>query len=382
MRSKFANCTKIVFINFTFDGVANNGDLTVPVTNNVAFPNSGSSHVLLANPYPSAIDADRFLAENTDVDGVIYLWTAASSNDGGNGTLYTQADYAAYTLAGTVVPSGVVTSFNGTIASGQGFKVRSLTNAGNVTFTNCMRATTGNSSFLKTKAKTAATPKDRFKLNMTGNNGVFSQILIAYLPEATLGYDRMYDAGRNSVSTAQLFSIFEADARRLSINARPPFVDTDIVAIGVSKATDSAPETFTISIAEKEGVFSTSQPVYIYDTLYNTYHDLNNGDFNLTANATELNRYKVTYTAGTLSNPKFENKGVIAMINNNVISLKANLPLTGIEVYDLAGRKILDSKINNTLSSTTPFEFPKAVYIVKAKLNNGTVASFKLMNKN
>jgi len=381
-QAPFIDATATDFINFTFTGVANNGDITVPITNNPASPNGGSSHELLANPYPSAIDANKFLTENAGaIDGAIYIWTAATGNS--NTAAYAQADYIAYSLAGSVVPGPIAETFNGNIASGQGFKVKSLTNAGTVTFNNCMRVTTGNTNFYKTKAKTAAdAPKDRFKLNLKGANGVFSQILIAYLPEATSGYDRMYDAGRNSVSTVQLFSIFEGDGRRLAINARPTFEASDIVPIGVSKATAGTAEAFTISIAEKEGVFATAQPVYIYDTVTNTYHDLSKGDFSLTADATQLDRYKVAYTASTLSKDTFENNGVVAMMNNKTITLNATIPLKGIEVYDLTGRKILEAPINDALSSTTPFSFPKAVYIVKAKLNNGTVASFKLINKN
>jgi hypothetical protein len=365
-------------VNFTFTGVANNGDIPVGITRDPAFPNGGRSHNLLANPYPSAIDADKLITDNLDIDGVVYLWSAATANVG-IGQAYTQADYMVYTLAGTVVPNTINKPFDGKIASGQGFLVKSLVNSGTVTFNNCMRLTTNNNQFQKVK-NTKTVAADSYKLNMTGENGVFSQILVSYLPNATLGYDRMYDAGRNSLSTAQLFSIFEGDGRRLAINARPSFVADDIVPIGVSK-TSTYPETFTIALTEKTGIFTTAeQSVYIHDAVTNTYFDLNNGDFTFTTDKNVLDRYKIAYTAGTLSNPKFENNGVFASLNKNVIALQSSVPLTGIEVYDLTGRRILESKINNTLSSTTAFVFPKAVYIVKAKLNNGTVASFKLIN--
>ena len=367
------------FVNFTFKGMANNGDIPVGITRDPAFPNGGRSHNLLANPYPSAIDADKLITENLDIDGVIYLWSASVPNVG-IGQAYTQADYMVYTLAGTVVPNTITKTFDGKIASGQGFLVKSLKDNGTVTFTNCMRLTTNNNQFQKVKS-TKTVAADSFKLNMTGENGVFSQILVSYLPNATLGYDRLYDAGRNSLSTVQLFSIFEGDGRRLAINARPSFVADDIVPIGVSK-TSTYPETFTIALTEKTGVFtSADQSVYIHDTVNNTYFDLNNGDFTFTTDKNVLDRYKLAYTAGTLSNPKFENNGVFATLSKNVIGLESSLPLTGIEVYDLTGKRILASKIDNALSSTTPFAFPKAVYIVKAKLNNGTVASFKLINQ-
>jgi hypothetical protein len=97
-QAPFTNATNTDYINLKFTGVANNGDINIPITNNPLYPNGGTSHVLLANPYPSAIDADKFLSYNTDADGVVYIWTSASVNNG-TGQLYAQADYMAYTLS-------------------------------------------------------------------------------------------------------------------------------------------------------------------------------------------------------------------------------------------------------------------------------------------
>lgn len=383
-QAPFTNATNTDYINLKFTGVANNGDITVPVTNNLTAPNGGTSHVLLANPYPSAIDADKFLVENADVDGVVYIWTSGTVNNG-TGQLYTQADYIAYTRAGSVVPNSISTTFNGKIASGQGFKVKSLTNSGNVTFTNCMRLTGDNDQFYRGgfNQLVTTTPRDRFKLNMTGDNAVFSQILVSYIPEATMGYDRMYDAGRNSVSTAQLFSVFEGDGRKLAINARPSFVNTDVVPLGVTKA-NTTPENFTISITEKEGIFNTPDVnVYIHDILNNTYHNLNNGDFTFSSNETALlGRYEIVYQASALSNPQFDANGVLANIKNNSLNIRAINNMVGIEVFDLTGKKIFESTIENASSFSAPFNFPQSVYIAKVKLDNGTIANIKLVNEN
>lgn len=381
-QAPFTNATNADFINLTFTGVANNGDITIPITNNLTVPNGGTSHVLLANPYPSAIDANKFLKENAAIDGVVYIWTSGTLNNGTT-QLYAQADYIAYTLAGSVVPNAIPTTFNGNIASGQGFKVKSLTNAGSVTFTNCMRLNSENNQFYRLDQNNATNrPKDRYKLNMTGNNAVFSQILVSYLPEATLGYDRMYDAGRNSVSTAQLFSVFEGDGRKLAINARPSFVSSDIVPIGVSKS-DTTSESFTISITEKEGVFNTPDvTVYIHDLLNNTYHNLNQGDFTFNTNsASVLNRFEIVYQTTTLSNSEFDTSGVLANIKNNVMSIKAKEAIVGIEVYDLTGKRIFEAVVENEMNFTAPFNQPQAVYIVKVKLDNGIIANMKLTNE-
>ena len=380
-QAPFTNATNTDFINLTFTGTANNGDITLPITNNPASPNGGTSHLLLANPYPSALDAEKFLTENASIDGVLYIWTAGTGN-AGTGQSYTQSDYIAYTLAGSVAPNGIPNTFNGKIASGQGFKVKSLVNSGTVTFTNCMRLTSGNNQFFRSNFNTATvSEKDRYKLNMTGDNGVFSQILMSYIPEGTLGYDRMYDAGRNSVSTAQLFSVFEGDGRKLAINARPLFTDADVVPIGVSKTTATS-ETFTISITEKEGIFNTSNvTVYIHDLLDNTYHNLNQSPFTFTTSQTSLiGRFEVVYQAAALSSSEFNNNGVAATINNNALNIKATVGMEKVQVFDITGKQLMETSIENQLSFNAPFNFPQAVYIVKVKLENGNVAGFKLIN--
>lgn len=380
-QNPFANGQGVEHINFKFTGTANNGDINVAITRDAASPNAGRSHVFLANPYPSAIHADKFLTENIDVDGVVYIWQSSTSNSG-NGQSYNQADYLVYSLAGSVSPGPSSNTFDGYIASGQGFLVKSLVDSGSVEFNNCMRELSNNDKFKKVSNTSKVAAIDRFKLNMTGNNGVFSQILIAYMPQATLGYDRLYDAGRNSVSTAQLYSLFEGDGRKLAINARPSFVDTDEVTLGVSKA-DTTTETFTITITEKEGIFANGTNVYLFDTDTNLYHNLNEGDFSFDSNSKALNsRFKVVYQNSSLNNPDFDPNTVIASIYKQTLKIKAGLPITNVTIYDITGRLINEIKVNNHLEVSNSFRFAQGIYIAKIKMNNGSVATQKLINKN
>lgn len=381
-QAPFTSALATDYINMKFTGVANNGDISVPITNNPNSLNGGTSHVLLANPYPSAIDADKFLAENTNIDGVVYIWSAATANGGGAGQNYTQADYIAYTKAGVVVPSNVTTTFNGKIASGQGFKVKSLSNSGNVTFTNCMRSVDNNDQFYRSNNYVQTQPpRDRFKLNLTGENGVFNQILVAYLPEATLGYDRLLDAGKNSVSTAQLYSILEVDGRRLSINARPAFETTDEVSLGISKSSTTA-QNFTIGIAEREGIFDTTDVmVYLYDSLLDLYHNLGSGSYTFTTNTTALNnRFKIVYQA-PLSNQNFQLNNVVAKITDEMLNIESRSAISNVSIYDISGRLIMELNVNNELVVNNDFVFAEGIYVAKIQLESGVVFSQKLVNK-
>ena len=376
--SSVANTTD--HINLTFTGATNNGLVEVPIANVVADPTSDYNFNLLANPYPSAIDADKFLEYNTNLDGVVYIWKAQTANPGAF-VPYSLSDYIAYTRAGSTTESGIgSTFFNGKIATGQGFVVKAMTTSGTGTafFNNCMRVSGNNDQFYKTNGIV-----DRYKLNLTGTNGVGNQILVAYMPETTLGYDRMYDAELNSVSAAQLYSTTEdAPSIKLAINARPAFETTDIVSLGLSKS-DTTSENFTIAISNKEGVFATNTiSIYLLDTVLNTYHNLALGNYSFSSNVTDLkNRFKILYQYSYLNNIDFESNNVVATINNDAIKIVASLPIKNVSIYDISGRLVTEIKGNNQTTSSSSFPFAEGIYIVKITFTNGTIATQKLAKK-
>lgn len=380
-QAPFTDATTTGNIEFKITGTANNDEVNVGVVNNPSNPDGGSSHNLLANPYPSAIDAEKFLRENTAIDGVLYIWRS-NANTNTAGTSYSQADYSVYTLAGAVdiAPPGSFPTFDGKIPSGQGFKVRSEVASGTVTFTNCMRLTGNNSMFYKNAFQTNNTAQiDRFKLNLTNSNGIFSQILVTYLQEGTLGYDRMYDAGRNSVSTTQLYSILDNSTKRLAINARPLFEVTDEVALGVSK-NNSNLEVYSIALGQTEGVFAGNQNIYLYDQELQVYHDFSNGAYVFqTQNTVSNNRFKVVYQVPLgVNNPNLAN--ATALLHNQQLIVQANSTIAQVLVFDLQGRLVQTINGNNTNQLQAPFYQAQGVYVAHCLLQDGTKAIVKLIN--
>jgi hypothetical protein len=366
-------------INLKFTGLVNNGTISVPIANNLASPESARNFNFFGNPYPSAIDADKFLEYNTDLDGAIYIWKATTPASGVDGHSYGRADYIAYTRAGATAVSGISsTLFGGKIATGQGFRVKVITasGTGNATFNNCMRISGNNNNFNRTGII------NRYKLNLIGADNVGNQILVAYMPEATLGYDRMYDAEISSVSPAQIYSILDNATTKLGINARPTFTTTDVVQLGIDKS-NTTTENFTIAIAEKEGIFQgTAINVLLHDKLLRQYQNLSNGPYNFTSNTTSLKgRFEIVYQQSALNNPDFATATVFATINSQALKINASLPMTNVTVYDLTGRLITSLTLDNQLQVSSPFNYALGIYIVKIKLNNGQIATQKIINK-
>lgn len=373
-------------INLTFTGVANNGNVTVTTANlNATNPASARNNNLLANPYPSAIDADKFLEFNTNLDGVIYLWKATTPNSGLAGATYAN-DYIAYTRAGSTAVAGVPgdVDFTGKIASGQGFKVRALDNpsiGGQVFFNNCMRIANNNNQFMRTSQETPQS-SNRFKVKITDSNGNGNQLLIAYLPEASLAYDRMYDASLNSVSSVQVYTLLDNTSRKLAINARPVFDTNDEVFLGYAKSsTVSSP--LSINITQKEGVFENSNThVYLFDSVLNVYHDFNNGAYNFIPQVQEDNyRFKIVYQT-PLNSDFFTSSNALALINDGVLKVNSNFQITQVDVYDVTGRKVLTYNPHNPgISLQLPFHYAKGIYIIKMTLSNGYFINQKIFNK-
>lgn len=383
-QAPFVDAVTTGTINLKFTGTANNGDVSVAIDKVDGNDTSARNNNLLANPYPSAIDSEKFLTENNDlVDGVIYLWRANTANSGAPGVSYSNADYIAYTKAGAQTLSGdATTGFLGIIASGQGFKVRALA-SGNVKFTNCMRVIGNNDLFLRTNATTATTPTsiDRFRVSLQTTNGVANQILVAYLSETTLGYDNMYDARMLTTSGTTLFSILENDVQRLAINARPDFINTDEVSIGFTK--DAAVTTpMSIAVVDREGVFANNQTqIYLHDSLLNTYHDFANGAYTFTStDAQNISRFKIVYHDPQLGNQDFTEGMVNAYIKDNTFNLNSSKELLSVQVFDLTGRLVATYAADQQRTLKEDFNFPIAVYVAKIKFIDGSIVSQKLIN--
>ena len=361
------------------NGVANNGDITVSVQRDeTAVSNDLNSYNIISNPYPSVLDGDKFLAENVGVDGALYIYTSATPFPGtGN---YNPADFIIYTRLGTTNPN-ILATFDGKLSSAQGFQVRALAD-GTVTFTNCMRLKDNTGvNFYKSNASNATNLVDRFKLRLTNSSGVYNEMMVGYLPEGTLGYDRMYDATANSASTAQLYSIMDNSDKKLAINARPIFNNTDVVPVGFKK-NNSSVETFTIALTNKEGIFNTSNVVvYLHDTVLNTYHDLNASNFTLTTADTEINnRYRIVYQNVALSNPDFSPSTAVVVLDNNTLSVKSTNAIKSISIYDITGRLIENYNSVNSNEFDANFNHEESIYIARIFFENGAVNSQKLIH--
>jgi hypothetical protein len=374
-----------------FSGKVNNGVVNTPISLTPSTTDPGDDFNLVGNPFPSAIDADAFINENIStnggtISGTLYFWThiggISNTNAGPDGLNFSTNDYAVYNLSGGVQAGlGGITP-TGYISSCQGFFVEA-DNEGTLEFNNSMRigTETNNNNFYKllsNKKKSTTNLKNRIWLNLENSSKMFSQQLIGYFDNATLGYDKGYDGPFSDAgNTVNFYSFIDSDTYK--IQGRSSFDENDQVRLGYSSTVAG---TFTIAIDTKEGVFTnTNQAVYIEDKVTNTIFDLNKGSYNFTTEKGTFNdRFILRYTDKTLGiNEVNEEDGILIFYskNNKMLTFKnetIHSTIHSIALYTISGQNISNWEVENRDQNIIKIPIKNnstGIYIVKIKTTQG-----------
>jgi hypothetical protein len=259
---------------------------------------------------------------------------------------------------------------------GQGFFVQAK-NAVTVSnfFTNAMRdAAPSSTQFFKVKQQAQ---KDRVWLNLTGPNDVFSQALVAYIDDATLGLDKYDGKYINDSGIALTTSI---NKEEYTIQARPAFDATDVVALNFKT---SVAGTYNIAIDHVDGLFSKGQDIYLVDKTTGTTTNLNEGAYTFTAAVgVDNTRFTLTYQKTLkVDAPLFNENSVVVSRNNGTLNVKSNaVAINNVKVYDVQGRLVAERK--NVKSNTATISNVRAsqVLFVKVTSENNAFVTKKVLN--
>jgi hypothetical protein len=372
----------------SFLGVPNNGLITVPSQGGSANWN------LLGNPYPSALDANKFLlANSTLLDGTIFYWThntlpsAALNPFFPHISSYTSDDYATYNFTGSVgLPS--ISSGNNTlpgqfIGAGQSFMVKGGTSSGNVVFNNDMRKNISgytNSQFYRNNATNSEeVEKNRLWVEVIHQNGKFNQTMVGYVEGATDGLDWGYDTTMTPSGDLKIYTKIGND--KLVIQGKSlPFNSNDSIPLGFSTTLTGE---FTLNLYQYDSIFE-NQSVYLLDNATSTFHDIKSGMYTFTSiQGTFDNRFELRFNDEMLSlnpNIKTENS-VLCYTNNSDIIVKS---LTGqiqsVTIFDSTGR-VLHKKTSLDTSEILISEIAKnnQLLLVQVENDNGVTVTKKII---
>lgn len=354
------------YLGAVFTGKPNNGNINFSVVGSNSADPLLEKWNLIGNPYPSAIDIEKFLLQNnTLLDGTVYLWTHTTPM---NATFqYVSSDYAAYNLTGSTgtSPSIVPTKY---VASGQSFFVKGINpGTSSVLFTNKMRVCGLNNQFFRQEES----QKHRIWLNLTNDQGAFSQTLVGYIENATNGIDWGYDGDQFGGNYVTFYSI--VNDKKLSINGRAlPFTNQDVIPLGYKTTLDGD---LKISISNLDGQL-TDENIYLEDKLLGIIHNLKTSDYNFTTvSGTFDDRFLLRYTNEVLLvthlvNP--ENYKVYKDKNQNIIVSSSISDINQIKIFEISGRVIYETK-NIKESKFIIENLPSAnqVLLVEIKTDSG-----------
>ena len=358
---------------------------------------------LIGNPYPSAIDAYTFLTESPNdvrLDGFVNLWTHGNLPSTGTGSPfyddfysnYTAADYIAYNGMGMSSGVGDVS-----IGAGQSFMVSVLDTAPASTtaiFNNGMRGigpNYDNSQFYRTSSKSTLDrtsftgEKHRIWLDLISETQGTNRILVGYATGATMERDRLFDAIADVQGNQGFYSTI-ADTGFTIQGRTLPFVDTDIIPLGIQLVADGG---YHIAIGAIDGLFETeNQTIYLKDNALGFTHNLTENPYSFSAEAGMINdRFEIVFTTQSLSVDDFEaisNGLTIFELQDGSIkfTVSNDLEIKNVKIYDTLGRLLYNVEGDNYTETYNFSNLSQAAYIAQVTLSNDMVISKKAIKKN
>ena len=320
------------------EGTLNNGVVNYVIGYN---GNQNSSYNLLANPYPSAIDAREFIADNAMVNEV-YLWEHVISPNtefpGANSANHSMENVSMFNLTGPTTAAGATQPNNGYLSTAQGFGILA-TAGGTASFTNSMRIVDNNNT-LRTSEETFN------RVWLTISNETYSYentTLIGFTSESTDELDAGYDTSRNA-TVVSLFSHLDNGTEQLGIQGRADFNADAQVKLGFATIIDEM-QTYTISLDNLEGLEISQYDVYLVDKITGQTANLSDKDYTFSSAMAEVNdRFIVQFVdRNVLGQNELALTSIAVYPNPTDGNITINSPqalITSIDITDASGRLI------------------------------------------
>ena len=347
---------------YIFEGKPNNGTILIQaddVDGDTATESDDGfrTTTFVGNPYPSALDARQFIADNSGViGGTVYVWEQWGGNNhiledyqGGYGTINNATTEVAYQFNDpSPTPTGDPLARKPTfyIPVGQGFFVEVVNDGNNavlsttddIEFNNGQRVfikesdigdgtnpNNGSIFFRNAEAEPEVTENQMgmIRLELTVSNGNKRRFVLAFSDFTTDGFDYGYDARTIDPENDDMNS-FIGNQKMLIQSFSPITQDKEIDLVFNSTGSND----YTLEIVEINGI-DDNQDIYLRDNLTGNYHDLRDGaSFSSDVNGEDSERFDVVFKNDeTLDVDTFDTSSVL--IYNN--SLEHKLYVKGLD---------------------------------------------------
>ncbi len=374
--------------NFTFMGSPNDGTIT-----KVLIPGTSS---LLGNPYPSVIDTQQFISDNSNIiDGTLYFWehqgesTTTNVQTEGHGEYgyiggYSQRNSAMGVAANSVVNEtaglgqGTYTSPPQYIAVGQGFFVSTPTNkGGTLRFQNSQRAANTNNVFFRNSSD-AGEELPNFKLGMDyvsdTNAEIHRQLGINFKEGNSFGYESGYDSQTFDMQPTDMFWDFDQIESNLVI-AGVNAISADLqVPLGFNIDSE-----YPVKVILDETENMEGYTVYLGDLITGRLYNLENPiELNL-PKGNYSNRFVIMFGGTALSTgdePLLQDFNVYRNNDSQEIIIRNNnnTEIKKVELFNILGQAIKTWKsFDASPEHRLQISAPSAIYIVKVSTDKGEI---------
>jgi len=297
-------------------------------------PGYGSGWNLVGNPYTCGINT-ALLAAPESMNNAAYVWNGLAGN------------YSTITF-------GAASASPGTIASLQGFFVRTIDATNLLSLDNAAKA--HGSTFVKS----SKVMPDMLKLKITGNS-YSDETFVRFLETATAGFDQQYDAYKLAGldEAPQLYSMLPDE--KAAINTLPSYTVNQFVPLGLKVGTTTV---YTINV---EGInsFDPSVPISLDDLKLGTSVDLRlNPEYSFTASPGDAeNRFRLSFATVT-GTKEPDALGINVNAVKGIIHVRCEGTDSGkVYVYSTTGQLLATSIL--TSGETTLRVASTGVYMVK-----------------
>ncbi|WPY98028.1 LamG-like jellyroll fold domain-containing protein [Christiangramia sp. OXR-203] len=385
--------------NYTFRGLPNNGDISVNV--------GTDQNLLTGNPYPSALDAQKFIQDNIqNFNGNIYLW----DHFGAEYSHYLEeyvGGYAVFNLSGGIAAASSIDSrINANndksqksspgkyVPVGQAFFIntKGVSNPDKITFRNSYRTfvkeSSSDSQFHSQEDDPKKSDENKYekdtrhkiRLKLESPKGYHRQILATADVNTTDGFDLGYDAPLIENNVEDLYWMI--DESEFVIQGVPDFNKARVLPIGFKIA--EAGE-YTIKIDELENIQSDID-IYLLDTTTEEYHDLMKSDYTVSTDSVGVFNEKYQIVFQKLeeevseevveekpevieeSDPDFLDMRYLRQTDEIALYNPDLQNIDFVELYSVSGQKIMtfsEIPTEESISLRIQQKLSSAVYVVK-----------------
>ena len=354
-----------------FIGSMNMTDISFAITELDGNGSNGTQWNLVSNPYPSfiALNANATSGSSASKDFLTYNTT---TNDVIG---YTDSEDAVYYWDGDSYGTHVNIGSAIYIAPGQGFFVSSKNASGSsVTFTKTMQTTSTSDDFVSGDIMPNNFAEFTLELNqdnLTRNTKFY------FSEEATDNLDQGLDASVFGLAHNMIFSRLVENDNGTDLSIQSLSFDEmwdKVIPIGINAL---GGEEMTIGISHRTTPADLN--IYLEDTEEGTMTNLLDGDFvyTPTSDLSGVGRFFIHMSADTMSNEDVSTSMLNAYkeVNANYITIEGLATQSNninVSLYNILGRRVLDTTLNNNMNTQTISTLGMAAGIYVIELESGT----------